>query len=91
MDIPQNFKEAGFVFRELTECQKKHPKYLLAKEILEKNEIVIIYEEIMDKKIKAIEKSSKKVGKELKSLEKLDKKRDPACEAGKKMMMKKKK
>jgi len=43
----------------------------------------------MDKKIKKIENDTKKVGKELKSLEKMDKKRDPACEAGKKMMKKK--
>ena len=44
----------------------------------------------MDKQIRAIEKKTKGVQKSLKSLEKLDKKRDPACDMGKKMMKKKK-
>ena len=44
----------------------------------------------MDKKIRAVEKEVKKTGKGLKELEKMDKKRDPACEMGKKMMKKKK-
>jgi hypothetical protein len=43
----------------------------------------------MDKQIRKIEKDTKKVSKELKSLEKADKKRDPACDLGKKMMKKK--
>ncbi len=45
----------------------------------------------MDKQIRKIEKDEKKVGKGLKKLKKADKKRDPACEAGEKMMKKKKK
>lgn len=45
----------------------------------------------MDKKIRKIEKTVKKSGLELKELEKLDKKRDPACDLGKKIMKKKKK
>jgi hypothetical protein len=43
----------------------------------------------MDKQIHKIEKDTKKVSKELKSLEKADKKRDPACDYGKKHMPKK--
>jgi hypothetical protein len=43
----------------------------------------------MDKQIRKIEKNVKKTGKELKSLEKMDKKRDPACERGAKMKKKK--
>ncbi len=45
----------------------------------------------MDRKIKKIEKESKKVGKDLKSLEKADKKRDKICDLGKKVMKEKKK
>jgi hypothetical protein len=45
----------------------------------------------MDKEIKEIEKGVKKSGKQLKTLEKKDKKRDPVCDLGKKMMKKKKK
>lgn len=45
----------------------------------------------MDKQIRKIEKEVKKTGKQLKSLERMDKKRDPACDYGEKMMMKKKK
>lgn len=45
----------------------------------------------MDKEIRDIEKDVKKTGKKLKSLEKADKKRDPACDLGAKMMKKKKK
>lgn len=44
----------------------------------------------MDKAIRKIEKESKKVGKDLKSLEKADKKRDKVCDYGKKMMKRKK-
>lgn len=44
----------------------------------------------MDAKIRKIEKENKKQGKDLKELEKLDKKRDPACDLGKKMLQKKK-
>lgn len=44
----------------------------------------------MDKKIRKIEKEVKKTSKDLKHLEKLDKKRDPACEMGEEMMKKKK-
>lgn len=44
----------------------------------------------MDKAIRKIEKGVKKTGKELKSLAKADKKRDPACDYGAKMMRKKK-
>lgn len=43
----------------------------------------------MDKKIRKIEKEVGKTEKDLKQLEKLDKKRDPACEMGKEMMKKK--
>lgn len=43
----------------------------------------------MDKQIRKIEKETKKVSKELKSLALEDKKRDPACDLGKKMMKKK--
>jgi hypothetical protein len=43
----------------------------------------------MDKQIRKVERDTKKVGKELKSLEKADKKRDPACDYGKKHMKKK--
>ena len=45
----------------------------------------------MDKKIRKIERSVKKTSKELKELERLDKKRDPACDMGEAMMKKKKK
>jgi hypothetical protein len=40
----------------------------------------------MDKEIRKIEKDTKKVGKELKSLEKADKKRDGYVDAGKRLM-----
>lgn len=50
-----------------------------------------LVELMMDKQIRKIEKDNKKVGQELKNLEKLDKKRDPYCEAGEKMMKDKKK
>lgn len=39
----------------------------------------------MDKKIRKIERETKKVSKDLKQLERMDKKRDPACERGMKM------
>jgi hypothetical protein len=45
----------------------------------------------MDKEIREIERTNKKAGKQLKKLEKADKKRDPACHLGEKMMKKKKK
>jgi hypothetical protein len=45
----------------------------------------------VDKEIRKIERGVKKTGKELKHLEKLDKKRDPACDLGQKMMKKRKK
>lgn len=45
----------------------------------------------MDKQIRKIEKETKKVSKDLKSLERMDKKRDPYCEAGEKLVKKKKK
>jgi len=45
----------------------------------------------MDRQIRKIEKDTKKVSKELKTLERMDKKRDPACDLGKKMMKSKKK
>jgi hypothetical protein len=44
----------------------------------------------MDKEIRRIEKEVKKTGRDLKELEKEDKKRDPACEMGEKMLKKKK-
>ena len=43
----------------------------------------------MDKQIRKIEKDTKHVGKELKDLEKADKKRDKFVEAGKKALKKK--
>jgi hypothetical protein len=43
----------------------------------------------MDKQIRKIEKEVKHSGKDLKKLEKMDKKRDPACDLGKKVMKKK--
>jgi hypothetical protein len=45
----------------------------------------------MDKKIRQIEKTTQKAEKELKSLEKADKKRDKVCDYGKEMMKKGKK
>jgi hypothetical protein len=45
----------------------------------------------MDKAIRKIEKTIKKAGKSLKSLERMDKKRDPACDYGKEHMPKRKK
>ena len=42
----------------------------------------------MDKQIRKIEKESKRVGKDLKHLEKEDKKRDKFVDAGKKAMKK---
>jgi hypothetical protein len=45
----------------------------------------------MDKEIRKIEKGVKKTEKDLKHLEKQDKKRDPACDMGEKMMKKKRK
>lgn len=44
----------------------------------------------MDKKIRKIERETKHVQKDLKGLEKADKKRDKTCEYGAKMMKKKK-
>lgn len=44
----------------------------------------------MDKQIKKIEKTVQKTKNDLKSLEKMDKKRDKACEYGEKMINKKK-
>jgi hypothetical protein len=44
----------------------------------------------MDKQIRKIEKETKRVGKDLKSLEKADKKRDKVCDYGAKMLRKKK-
>ena len=44
----------------------------------------------MDKKIRQIEKGAKKEVKELKSLGKMDKKRDHVCEIGEKAMKMKK-
>lgn len=44
----------------------------------------------MDKAIKKIEKTVAKGSKQLKSLEKADKKRDKVCEMGKKEMMEEK-
>lgn len=44
----------------------------------------------MDREIRKIKKETKKVEKDLGSLEKEDKKRDPACEKGEKMMHNKK-
>lgn len=44
----------------------------------------------MDKQIRRIEKGVKHTESELKSLEKADKKRDPACDLGKKLMKKQK-
>jgi|GEM_PF-1661360 len=46
------------------------------------------YEEIMDKQIRKIERENKKEGKDLKHLEKMDKKRDKFVDAGKKAMKK---
>lgn len=43
----------------------------------------------MDKQIAKIQKENTKVGKDLKNLKKADKKRDPACEYGEKMLKKK--
>ena len=45
----------------------------------------------MDKKIAKISKENAKEGKDLKSLAKMDKKRDKVCDAGKKAMAAKKK
>lgn len=45
----------------------------------------------MDKAIKKIEKTTAKASKELKSLEKADKKRDKICDYGAKMLKKGKK
>jgi hypothetical protein len=45
----------------------------------------------MDAKIRKIEALNKKEGKELKTLERMDKKRDKVCDLGKKMMKKGKK
>lgn len=39
----------------------------------------------MDKKIRQLEKEESKVGKGLKTLEKMDKKRDAVCDLGEKM------
>jgi len=39
----------------------------------------------MDKKIRQLEKEESKVGRGLKTLEKMDKKRDAVCEVGEKM------
>jgi hypothetical protein len=44
----------------------------------------------MDKEIRSIERKTKGVEKSLKHLEKEDKKRDPACHLGERMMKKKK-
>jgi hypothetical protein len=44
----------------------------------------------MDREIRKIKKGVKHTEKELKDLEKADKKRDPACHLGQKMMGKKK-
>lgn len=44
----------------------------------------------MDKKIKGLQRTTKKLAKEESSLLKADKKRDKACDYGKKMLKKKK-
>jgi hypothetical protein len=46
---------------------------------------------VMDRSIRKIEKEVKHTGKDLKKLEVADKKRDKYCQAGEKMMKKKKK
>ena len=51
----------------------------------------LLEDQDMDRKIRKIEKGVKKTEKGLKDLEKADKARDPACEMGKKEMLKKKK
>ncbi len=48
-------------------------------------------EKNMDREIRKIKKNVKKTEKDLTKLEKEDKKRDPACDLGKKIMKKKKK
>lgn len=45
----------------------------------------------MDKQIRKIEKETKHVGKDLKKLEKMDKKRDKVCDYGAKMIKMKRK
>ena len=45
----------------------------------------------MDKQIRRIEKGTRKTLKDLKKLEREDKARDPACEAGQKILKKNKK
>jgi hypothetical protein len=45
----------------------------------------------MDKKIREIERESKKTTKDLKTLEKMDKSRDKVCDLGKKVMNERKK
>lgn len=45
----------------------------------------------MDREIRKIKKGVKKTSQALKHLEKEDKKRDPACDLGEKMLKKKKK
>lgn len=45
----------------------------------------------MDAKIRKIERENAKQGKDLKQLEKMDKKRDKVCDAGKKAIAAKKK
>jgi len=62
MDVSQEFKDSGFVFKEITEHQKNHPKYLLAKEICEKNEI---YLDVRGKKWTKKSKQSKRPAKKL--------------------------
>jgi hypothetical protein len=43
----------------------------------------------MDREIRKIKKNTKRIEKELTDLEKADKKRDPACDYGEKMLKKK--
>lgn len=43
-DIPQEFKDAGFVYKEITEEQKKHPKYIKALKICEDDHLVNLRE-----------------------------------------------
>ena len=80
----------------LTDAIKKfkkniRPKAKMFDGIQALGELLPILKEYMDKQIRKIEKKEKSVAKDLKGLEKADKKRDKVCEMGEKAMKMKKK
>lgn len=75
--------EANLIANVLTWDSEKKAGFMFAKQMFEEGD------DEMDKQIRKTEKDVKKVGAELKHLEKADKKRDKLVDAGKDAMKKK--